>query len=227
MGFDLRLRGVSKTFRDAGGQAVATVGPIELTVQPGALVLLLGASGSGKSTLLNLLAGLLLPDSGTIELGPHPLHALGRAARDRLRAHHVGYVFQTFNLLSPLTVHENLWVPRLLAGHGRPEDPQRAHELLTRLGLADRAQQRPYRLSVGQRQRVAVARALLHRPALLLADEPTASLDPDAAAAVRTLLLEVREQGTTVVVASHDPAFAAERPEVSVQLPRGAAEDAA
>jgi len=227
MGFEIHLRGVRKTFVGPDGTPGATIGPLDLGGEPGGLVLLTGPSGTGKSTLLNLMAGLLLPDAGTIEFGPHQIHALGRAARDRLRAQHVGYVYQTFNLLSPLTVFENLWVPRLLAGHGRPDDPARARALLEQLGLGPQAERRPFRLSVGQRQRVAVARALLHRPALLLADEPTASLDPEAGAAVRSLLLQARSQGTTVVVASHDQAFREASVDAHVVLPAAAHEGAA
>jgi putative ABC transport system ATP-binding protein len=164
-----------------------------------------GRSGSGKSTLLNVIAGLYRPDRGEVVVGDARLHAMGESARDRFRARHVGYVFQTFNLLSPLSAVENLTVPLALAGQAERDSERRAREILGELGLADEMHKRPYELSVGQRQRVAVARAVLRSPAVLLADEPTANLDAESTAAVITAIKGLVDAGATLVMATHDP----------------------
>jgi len=161
-----------------------------------------GASGSGKTTLLHLIAGILTPDSGRILIAGEEMTALGEAGRDRLRAQTVGYVFQTFNLLQGYTALENVTLGQMF---GRGADENRARELLARVGLRDRLNYRPRQLSVGQQQRVAVARALANRPNLVLADEPTGNLDRLSARESLSLIREVcREHGAALLLVSHD-----------------------
>lgn len=174
---------------------------LDLTVNRGEFVVILGRSGSGKSTLLHLLGGLEQATAGTLRIGDTELGSLDEEQRARFRRRHVGIVFQAFNLLSTLTVAENLRLP--LSLNGLPDDG-RVLALLTRLGLADKAARYADRLSGGEQQRVAIARALIHTPLLVLADEPTGNLDEDAAQAVLTLFVElVREHGCTLVMATH------------------------
>jgi putative ABC transport system ATP-binding protein len=165
--------------------------------------LVLGASGSGKTTLLNLLAGLLRPSEGTVEVGGQSLDALGGAALDRWRGRHIGIVPQKLHLVSSLTVLQNLMLAPYLAG--LPVDGHRALDLLKNLSLIEKAKEYPPYLSHGQAQRVAIARAVMNRPKLLLADEPTSNLD-DANCALALSMLEEQagECGATLVVATHD-----------------------
>lgn len=173
-----------------------------LSLEAGEVVAVLGPSGSGKSTLLHLLGGLDRPDSGEIWWGDFPVHEYAPRQLAGRRARYVGLVFQNHYLLSDLTLLENVALPSRIMG--RP-DETRARELLTRVGLEGRLHFPPSRVSGGERQRAAVARALALKPALLLADEPTGSLDHQRAESVFDLLLELaREEGTAVVVVSHD-----------------------
>jgi putative ABC transport system ATP-binding protein len=206
-GMGVRLAGVSKSFRDRSGRARIVLEGIELDCGPGAIVRLEGRSGSGKSTLLNLISGLLTPDKGEVHVGGSRIDALSESRRDRFRALHVGYVFQTFNLLSPLSAVENLVIPARLAGTAGADLEPRARASLAQLGLEDHLDKRPWELSVGQRQRVAVARAVVAGPALLLADEPTANLDEESSRAVISALDALHRAGTTLVLATHDPAL--------------------
>lgn len=164
---------------------------------------LVGSSGSGKSTLLNILAGILVPTAGEVYLGETNLFSLTEARRDTLRSRSIGCVFQTLNLLQGLSAMENLTLAQRFAGIPAAEARKRAHELLEMLGLLDRADARPSELSVGEQQRVAIARAVSKHPALVLADEPTASLDDENARAAIDLLLEACAT-STLVVATHD-----------------------
>jgi len=174
---------------------------LDLTVNRGEFVVILGRSGSGKSTLLHLLGGLEQATAGSLRIGDTDLGSLDEEQRARFRRRHVGIVFQAFNLLSTLSVAENLRLP--LSLNGLPDDG-RVLALLTRLGLAEKAGRYADRLSGGEQQRVAIARALIHTPLLVLADEPTGNLDEDAAQAVLTLFVElVREHGCTLVMATH------------------------
>lgn len=174
---------------------------LDLTVNRGEFVVILGRSGSGKSTLLHLLGGLEQATAGSLRIGDTDLGSLDEEQRARFRRRHVGIVFQAFNLLSTLSVAENLRLP--LSLNGLPDDG-RVLALLTRLGLADKACRYADRLSGGEQQRVAIARALIHTPLLVLADEPTGNLDEEAAQAVLTLFVElVREHGCTLVMATH------------------------
>jgi putative ABC transport system ATP-binding protein len=174
-----------------------------LTIESGAHLCLVGRSGSGKTTLLNILCGVLLPTRGRVTLGDTDLFSLGEAARDALRSRRIGCVFQTLNLLDGLSAFENLTLAQRFAGISAAKARLRAEELLELLGLRDRANARPPELSIGEQQRVAIARAVSKAPGLVLADEPTASLDDESACAALDLLLETCKN-TTLVVASHD-----------------------
>jgi putative ABC transport system ATP-binding protein len=183
---------------------------VDAAVRAGERVAILGPSGSGKSTLLNLVSGIDLPDEGTVRIGGTDLTALSEHERTLFRRHHVGFVFQFYNLLPTLTVLENLLLPVELKGAVEPRDEARARELLERVGLADRSDAFPDRLSGGEQQRVAVARALVHEPTLVLADEPTGNLDEDTGQRVADLLDElVRAHGRTLVVVTHSRELAA------------------
>jgi ABC-type lipoprotein export system ATPase subunit len=207
---------VEKSFPDptSGGRRCWTLNA--LTIARGERVLVAGPSGCGKTTLLNLLAGLLPPDAGEILVDGVPVQRLTTAEADLFRGEHLGLIFQSFQLLSVLTVRDNL----LLAAHyGRKltvqEAQARADALLETVGLRDRAHQRPTHLSLGEQQRVAIARALMNRPPLLLADEPTASLDAANAEHVLGLLDTLcAEEGTTLLLVSHDPGVRARIPRV-------------
>ncbi|MEZ4860371.1 MAG: ABC transporter ATP-binding protein [Caldilineaceae bacterium] len=179
------------------------------SVPTGAQVLLRGVSGSGKTTLLNILAGLLPPSAGKVWLDEQMIYDLPEAQRDRLRAQRIGYVFQIHLLVPTLTALENVEMPLVFGGKfSTAQRRQQATALLDAVGLGDFRKHRPVQLSVGQRLRVAVARALVNRPALLLADEPTAALDRTAGDLVMDLIQRLcREAGTTLLVASHDPAL--------------------
>ena len=178
-------------------------------MEAGERVFITGASGSGKSTFLNLLSGILRPQQGSVMIAGTALHTLGARACDRFRARHIGLVFQQFNLVPWLSVEANIRLAARFAG-GQAPPPSQIDELLQalRLPLALRSQ-RADRLSVGQQQRVAVARALVNQPSLLIADEPSSALDADSRAAFMALLLQVQaEAGTSILCVSHDPALA-------------------
>ncbi|MFC8765895.1 ABC transporter ATP-binding protein [Streptomyces sp. NPDC057193] len=214
----LTLDRVSRTY---GGGAPALDG-VSLAVPRGRFLAVMGRSGSGKSTLLRCAAGLERPTTGTVRIGATDLATLKAAGLTRLRRDRVGFVFQSLNLVSALTVRENVTLPLLLAGarEGRELDA-RALAGLGAVGLADRAEDMPEALSGGQRQRVAIARALVGEPEVVFADEPTAALDPVTAAGVLALLRRaVDERGTTVVLVTHDPVAAAWTDE-AVFLDRG------
>lgn len=185
----------------AGGRMILAVP--RLILPSGQHGLLLGPSGSGKTTLLHALAGLLTPDHGAISLLGQDLGAAGRAGRDRLRARHIGIIFQQLHLIAAVSVADNMRLAARLAGN--VPDEKAIVQLLARVGLGDRARALPDELSQGERQRVAVARALVNQPALLLADEPTSALDDANCEAVITLLLEQAGlSGATLLVATHD-----------------------
>ena len=194
----LRLTGLRQRY---GAREVLAMPRLEAA--SGEHLLVLGASGSGKTTLLNLLAGLLRPSEGAVEIAGQTLGALGGAALDRWRGRNVGIVPQKLHLVSSLTVLQNLLLAPYLAG--LPADRGRAEMLLGELSLKDRADARPGELSHGQAQRVAIARAVMNRPKLLLADEPTSNLDDaNCTLALEMLEQQARECGATLVVATHD-----------------------
>ncbi|MCC7376122.1 MAG: ABC transporter ATP-binding protein [Verrucomicrobiales bacterium] len=198
----LEIRDLRKSYVSPEGTTATVVDVAQFDLQAGEQVALSGESGSGKTTFLNLIAGILAPDSGVIRLDGVEISALSEAARDRLRATRIGYIFQTFNLLQGYTCLENV-----LLGMSFGPGPDRgfAEALLRRVGLGDRLRHYPRQLSTGQQQRVAVARALANRPKLVLADEPTGNLDHRAAGESLTLIREAcRENGAALLLVSHD-----------------------
>ena len=198
----IELESVSKEYDTPGG-VVRAVDGVSTVIEAGSSLAITGASGCGKSTLLGLMGGLDLPTTGRVVVGEQCISDLSDQARTRLRHDDLGFVFQVDNLLPFLTAIENVGVQ--LALRGASDGYDRCRELLDHLGLGDSVDKLPDQLSGGQRQRVAVARALVHEPRVVLADEPTGSLDADNAAGILELLLTLqREQGTTLVVVTHD-----------------------
>ncbi len=198
----VRLEGVIKGYREAGRERLVLQGASARFVE-GEVVAVRGRSGSGKTTLLNLIAGIDLPNSGEITVGGVMLTALDARQRTLFRRDNIGFIFQFFNLIPTLTVLENVLLPSQLAGAGQ-QALGRARDLLDRVELLDRAGQFPDRLSGGEQQRVAIARALIHRPRLVLADEPTGNLDAKTGAAVLALLDELtRQHGNTLILITH------------------------
>ncbi|MEQ9400611.1 MAG: ABC transporter ATP-binding protein [Longimicrobiales bacterium] len=222
----LELEGLSKSYRE-GDRELRVLDHVALSVPAGQRVAVLGPSGSGKSTLLNLISGIDLPDAGVVRVDGRDLTALSERDRTLFRRSRVGFIFQFFNLLPTLTVLENLLLPIELKGAVGPEETARARSLLADVGLADRADTFPDRLSGGEQQRVAVARALVHEPTLVLADEPTGNLDQDTGQVVADLLDRlVRDRGRTLVVVTHSRELAARMDRV-LHMDHGALVDAA
>ena len=206
-GAALRIEGLK--FRHAGGGPGWLIDVASLRLGAGEQMLLTAPSGAGKSTLLQLIAGLMDPQEGRVEVAGQAVHALRGAARDAFRGRRIGMIFQTFQLLNGFTALENVELAMMLGGMGPGERRARAAELLRQLGI-ERPEAEPERLSVGQQQRVAVARALACGPKLVLADEPTASLDPETAAGAMDLIQEsCRAAGAALLCVSHDPAMGA------------------
>jgi putative ABC transport system ATP-binding protein len=202
----LAARGIGKTVK-SGDSDLVILRDIDLEITSGEAVAIVGASGSGKSTLLAILAGLDTPSKGTVEIEGADLFSLDEDQRAELRGRSVGFVFQSFQLLPGLTALENVMLPLELSGKSDPE--KSSADILKRVGLGERLHHYPKHLSGGEQQRVALARAFVARPKLLLADEPTGSLDRDAAASVIALLFEMnREYSTTLVMVTHDESLA-------------------
>ncbi|MFD3455014.1 ABC transporter ATP-binding protein [Streptomyces sp. NPDC058691] len=199
----LRVEGLIKTHRVDGGEVRAVRG-VDLEVRPGEFVAVTGPSGAGKSTLLHLLGGLERPDRGRIWLDGQRVDELSEARWAVLRRRGVGIVFQFFNLVSTLTVADNIELPALLAGRSPRQVRAARQELLAELGLEGKEDSTPADLSGGEQQRVALARALVNRPALLLADEPTGSLDSKGSREVLRLLARCHERGQTILLVTHD-----------------------
>ena len=214
----LIARGIGKTVK-SGDRDLVILRDIDLAVDSGEALAIVGASGSGKSTLLAILAGLDTPSAGTVELEGEDLFALDEDARAELRGRAVGFVFQSFQLLPALSALENVMLPLELAG--RRDAESEAREVLERVGLAERLHHAPKHLSGGEQQRVALARAFVARPKLLLADEPTGSLDAEAGREVIALLFDLnRAAGTTLVMVTHDESLAS-RCDRTVRLEAG------
>jgi ABC-type lipoprotein export system ATPase subunit len=200
----LALRGLHKRFREADGNLLEVISLRQFELGAGEQAVLVGESGSGKSTLLNLIAGILLPDEGEIVVNGTDPTKLSEAARDRFRAANIGYVFQSFNLLQGFTALENVLLGQMFGGGNGGAD--RAVQLLKSVGLEHRLHHKPRALSVGEQQRVAIARALVNAPPLVLADEPTGSLDARNSMAVLELLQRICTEGNhTLLLVTHDP----------------------
>ena len=208
---DVVVRAVGLTRRYKMGDAyVEALRGVDLTIRRGEFVALVGPSGSGKSTVLNLIGGLDRPTGGEIWIDSVELSATDERTLTRHRRQHVGFVFQTFNLLPRLTADENVAIPLMFSGVPHKERLARARSLLERVGLGERLSHRPSQLSGGEQQRVAIARALVGQPVLLLADEPTGNLDTTTGGEIMALLQELnQERDLTLLVVTHDPEVAA------------------
>ena len=195
---------LTREFRQHEGVVVNAVRGVSLEVRRGEFVALVGPSGCGKSTLLSMLGLIELPSSGSLVFEGHSLSGFHDFDLQRLRREKIGFVFQAFNLLSTLTVEENVMLSSLLNGATESEAREQARDELDKLGLAKRFNALPASLSGGEAQRVAIARAVVHRPALIIADEPTGNLEPTMSVGIMKLLDRINRTGTTVVMATHD-----------------------
>jgi lipoprotein-releasing system ATP-binding protein len=216
----LRVTNLTKEYLD-GERTLTVLHGLELKVAAGDIVSITGASGSGKSTLLHLLGGLDRPTSGKVQFEGQELSQLPESKLSRLRANRIGIVFQFYHLLPEFTALENVIIPQLILGRSKREASDKAVSALEEVGLAERAGHYPAQLSGGEQQRVAVARALINKPVLLLADEPTGNLDQDTGEAVINLLWRcARERNCTMLVVTHEPIIA-DRADRHYQLSKG------
>ncbi|QDV67994.1 Lipoprotein-releasing system ATP-binding protein LolD [Rosistilla carotiformis] len=215
----LSMENVTKTYQ-MHGQRVVALDDATLEIPEGDFVSLIGPSGSGKSSLLVMLGGMLSPTSGRVLLNGESMYDLNADGRARMRKANIGFVFQTFNLIPYLSAQENVQIPLYLSGTAESEQADRAAELLARVGLGDRLHHKPTELSVGQQQRVALARMLANDPAIILADEPTGNLDPETTEQVIGYFEEFNREGRTIVMVTHSPA-AAERAKRVLKLRNG------
>jgi ABC-type lipoprotein export system ATPase subunit len=228
----LLLRQVKKTYTEPDGSPLPILDIPKFEVQSGEQMALVGKSGSGKTTLLHVIAGITRADSGEILIDGINLAGLSEAGVDKIRAAKIGYVFQTFNLLPGFSAFENVLLGMTFA-RGR-KDPARATHLLERVGLSHRLTHKPTALSVGEQQRVAVARALANKPSLLLADEPTANIDPKNQQKIVDLVRDTcREEGVSLIIVTHSPEVAGQfqrvdrLEEINIALQNGAADSQA
>ena len=219
-------RALVKEYRLGRGHVLRALDRVDLEVGAGRFLAILGRSGSGKSTLLHVVGGLDRPTEGRVEVAGVDLAGLGDRALAAFRASAIGFVFQSFHLQPRFAAWENVALPLVFAGVGRRERKREAHALLERVGLAPRARHRPTELSGGEQQRVALARSLVRRPALLLADEPTGNLDSETSAQILDLLEEFHAQGTTILLVTHDRELAATRAESILRMADGRVVDA-
>ena len=199
----LKLKGLSKTYQSNGTRVIALRG-INMAVDSGEFVAVMGPSGCGKSTMLNLIAGLDTPTAGEIYLDDKRIDTLNETERAIVRRRHIGVVFQAFNLIGNLTVADNVELPALIAGFSMKQARSRREKLLEQLGIANKAGAVPANLSGGEQQRVAVARALVNAPQVLLADEPTGNLDTESSREVMALLSQYNVEGQTIVIVTHN-----------------------
>lgn len=204
----IELKNASKKYQQ-GSREVHALRNVSLTINKGEFLSIMGPSGSGKSTLLNLIGGLDQPTSGEIFIDGRPLHGVSDDELTLIRRRRVGFIFQFFNLLPILTAAENVGLPLLLEGMPYSQVKPRAEELLRKVGLGERTEHRPEQLSGGEMQRVAISRALVTSPAVLLADEPTGNLDSHTSEDIFMLLKSLNEQGQTIVMVTHDSRAAA------------------
>ena len=200
----ITLKNVTKVYNPQG-IAVTAVNDVSLTFDAGEFTTIVGASGSGKTTLLNMIGGIDQPTSGEVIVRNERIHTLSETKLTAFRRNNIGFIFQQYNLLPVLTAQENVEFILEMQGRPRAERVQRAQALLTSVGLEDKLHQRPAQLSGGQQQRVAVARALAHQPAFVIADEPTANLDSQSTADLLEMMQELnRREGTTFIFSTHD-----------------------
>ena len=219
------LRNITKTYQ-RGPEKVQVLHGIDLDIPRGDFVALMGPSGSGKTTLLNLIGGLDTPSGGEIEIEGERIDRLSPGQLSTWRSHHVGFVFQFYNLMPMLTAQKNVELPLLLTDLGAGDRARRAQIALTLVGLADRRSHRPNELSGGQQQRVAIARAIVSDPTFLICDEPTGDLDRHSAEEILDLLRMLnREHGKTIIMVTHDPK-AAEYATHTIHLDKGELADA-
>ena len=198
----LKISGLRKSYKSPNGQINQVINIADFELDAKSEVALIGRSGTGKSTFLNIICGILKPDEGEVLIKDTAITSLKESAKDRFRAQHIGYIFQTFNLLQNFTALENILIGMRFAGK---VDKNKAIEVLSKVGLADRINYKPAQLSTGQQQRVAVARALVNQPELVIADEPTGNLDPEHAATAMKLIRDLcQENGAGLLVVSHD-----------------------
>lgn len=215
-----QLTDVSKRYAHKQGQVTA-LEPTTLRIAPGEFVAVVGPSGSGKTTLLSILGGMLAPTSGQVWLDCQSVYDATAAQRAQMRLRKIGFVFQTFNLVPYLTASENVQIPLMLSRESSAGHESRVAELLARVGLEGRMHHKPSELSVGQQQRVALARTLVNDPPVILADEPTGNLDPQTREHVLDFLGDLCREGRTVIMVTHDPS-AAERASRTLHLAEGA-----
>ncbi|MCO8124776.1 ABC transporter ATP-binding protein [Stieleria sp. TO1_6] len=215
----LCMENVTKTYQ-LRHQTVVALDNATLDIPEGDFVSLVGPSGSGKSSLLVMLGGMLSPTSGKVLLKGESMYGLDPDGRARLRKANIGFVFQTFNLISYLSAQENVQIPLYLSGHTGVEQQDKAAALLERVGLGDRLDHKPSELSVGQQQRVALARMLANDPAVILADEPTGNLDPETSEQIIGFFEDFNREGRTIVMVTHNP-DAAERAKRVLKLRDG------
>ena len=199
----IKVENLSKKFR-VKGKDIFALREVDFTVEDGEFIIIVGPSGSGKSTLLLTLGGLIHPTSGKVILNGKSIYDLSINDRAEIRKTYLGFIFQTFNLIPYLTSLENVQIPLYLAGKSPVEQKNIATQLLTKVGLADRLEHKPAESSVGQQQRVALARSLANNPAILLADEPTGSLDPALSEELLRWLVTLQKEGHTIVMVTHN-----------------------
>ncbi|KAA3621343.1 MAG: ABC transporter ATP-binding protein [Flavobacterium sp.] len=204
----IKIRGIRRDF-PLGQEVVKVLMGIDLDIERGEYVALMGPSGSGKSTLMNILGCLDTATAGTYELNGKDVSNMTDDELAEIRNTEIGFVFQTFNLLPRTTALENVALPMIYAGASKSQRKERAEEVLSNVGLADRMDHKPNQLSGGQRQRVAVGRALVNKPSIILADEPTGNLDSKTSAEIMTLFDEIHRNGNTVIIVTHEEDIAA------------------
>ncbi len=205
----LAFQGVSKIYETEGGGRLAALDDVSFAVEAGRIVSIVGRSGSGKSTLLHLAAGIDIPTRGDVAVDGQSLSGLSEEARTLLRRNEIGLIFQFFYLIQHLSVYDNVALPSMIAGDRSKDVERRVMDLLDRVGMAGRSREHVQKLSGGEMQRVAICRALLKKPRLLLADEPTGNLDDENGSLVMDLMLSLaREENSTLIYVTHSPVFA-------------------
>ena len=212
-------RSITKSF-GSGTARIEVLHGIDIDAYESEILMLLGPSGCGKTTLISILAGTLTPDRGELRVLGEPLDRMKKSAITRFRAHNIGFIFQQFNLIPTISCEENAAVPLLIQGMSLSKALPHARKSLDQVGLSEHMKKRPNQLSGGQQQRVAIARALVHRPALILADEPTGNLDPETADSIMQLLrAEIKASGASAIMVTHSHA-AAEQADQTLTLTR-------